>query len=310
MRSRLGRRVGWMGSIVAGLLLAASAPAHATSTLTTPDGAVHTVWEVRTRFRLDGDRPGQWHLAYSVALPEGETLTGIIAPTGDTAQDSAPRLALDPATRKAIVAWTRDDGTSLQIAYARFEAGGWGDFHYLTFGRSDKRLPRIGISLYGSFLFYVEDGQNYMYAPVDLSRGSLYAAPRAISQGALQRTDDGSSTTSSVYLGASSSTAGTRLREPGDGTTQGGQDVPINIKCNKPDGCPSNANVWDVGSRSNCRPQVLVIPGGDLYQAYVVRFDDGAVSLLQVVPVPYPVPEDFGGTTAATFLDAICSSSY
>lgn len=293
--------------MVAALLLAASAPAQAASTLVAPDGAVHTVWEVRTRVHLG---PGQWHLAYSVVPPDGETLTGIIAPTEDTAQDSAPRLALDPVSRKPVVVWTRDDGSSLQIAYARFEAGAWGDFHYLTFARSNDTMPRVGASLYGSFLFYIEDWQHYMYAPLDLSRGLLYAAPRAISQGSLQRTDGDTLTTSGVYAGASAATAGTMIREPGDGTTQGGQDVPVNIKCNKPDGCPGNASVWDVGSRASCRPQVLVIPGSDLYQAYVIRFDNGAVQLMQVVPIPYPVPEDFGGTTAATFLDTICGTSY
>jgi hypothetical protein len=304
----MGRRVGWAGPVVGVLLFAASSPAHASSTLVAPDGAVHTVTEVRTRYRLDTESPGPWYLAYSVVYADGEARTGVIAPTGDLAQDSGPRLALDPVTRKPVVVWTRDDGTSLQIAYTRYEGADWGDFHYLTFARSNETQPRLGDSVYGSFLFFVEDWQRYMYAPVDLSHGRLYAAPRSISQKTLQqRTEE--STSGSSFLAASRLDAASMIYDPGDATIQGGQDVPIVVHCEKNSGC-KNASVWDVGSRHTCRPQVLVIPDNVRYVAYVVRFENGSASLIQTVPIPYEIPPDFGATTAATFLESICAPSY
>lgn len=225
------------------------------------------------------------YLAYSVLYPTGEARTGTISPTEDVAQDSYPRLALDPASRKPILVWSRDDGTSLQIAYARFEVAGWTDFHYLTFSRSRDSLPRIGTALNGSYLYYVEDGLRYMYAPLDLSHGRLYASPRAISKGSL-------------------------VRDTGDSTMQGGQDVPIVISKHCDKSPCKEASVWDVGSRQTCRPQVLVIPNGELLEAYVVRFDDGTSTVLAAIPLPDPtqIPDDFGLTTAAAYLESLCGS--
>jgi hypothetical protein len=292
--------------MAAGFLVAASLPAAAATSLVDSDGTLHTVWVVRTRYLLDSENPGPWQLAYSVTYASGETRTGVISPTEDAARDSSPRLALDPSSRKPILVWARDDGTSMQIAYARFEATGWTDFHYLTFARSDDTLPRIGISLYGSFLFFVEDNLRYVYAPIDLARGRLYAAPKAVPYGTLQKNRDALYSEPGA-TGATRYESSSIILDPGDGTTQGNQDVPININCDKNGGCKSSST-WDVGSRQDCRPQVLVIPERDLSVAYVVRFDNGAAAVLKTLAIPYPIPEDFAITTAAAALEPLCSS--
>ena len=89
-------------------------------------------------------------------------------------------VILDPASGRQIAVWSAFDGVSSKIAYARLENGIWTDYHYLTFGRGHHTEPRIAVTRDGAFLFWIADGQRYLYAPLDLDRGRLHAGPRQV----------------------------------------------------------------------------------------------------------------------------------
>src|SRR5882672_3946547 len=156
---------------------AASAPASAATSVRTPYGAALTVWQAGSG------------LGYALLSVTGTSI-GQVPSTGASTQDAYPWLDLDPASGAPVLIWSRSDGVSLKIAYARFQGDAWTDMHFLTFGSGDHTLPLLATSRDGSFLFYVADGTRYMYAPLDVTSGRLFAAPRHISTGSFQRGAD------------------------------------------------------------------------------------------------------------------------
>jgi len=233
-------------------------------------------------------------------------------PAADAATDAAPFLALD-RTGSAVLVWSRSDGAYKKIAYARFSGGAWTDFHYLTFGRGDDEEPRIGTGRTGSFLFYAAGPDTYLFAPLELVRGRLFAAPRALklgnARGDIPLLPGGAVTNGGVdapvvtglaTLTPSGSAApqGGPL-DPGGLVTQGGTDVPVVSSRTK-------ASAWGVASSGDCRRMVLVIPARDLKSVSVFRFAGGLINVLQRHPMPAPITETFGEETASSYLPAVC----
>jgi len=304
---RIGTSARGIGAAVFACLLAASVPASAATTVTI-DGTVMTVWERGSPIVIEDATPLSGpEIAFSVSDPYG-TRVGTIAPTGDPALDASPFLAVEPASRTPVAVWSRFDGTSRKIAYARFEGGEWNDFHYLTFGRTDDTLPRLGISQTGAYLFWVSNTARYMYAPVDLSTGRLFAPPRAITIGSLQRPQESLLSTADAYtvqggsdvpvvIGKGGNSTRPLLNLSGGEMVQGGSDVPIVI---------GRAAIWGVSSSNDCRDLMLVIPHPSLRSVFVVRFTDGWIQLLREIVVPSPLPETFAEDTAGIFLKSAC----
>src|SRR5712692_187994 len=188
MRGWAGRAMAWIGTSVCACLVAGSGCLAAPRTLTLPDGSALSVWELQLRSDPADPGSGGSAIAYSISDASG-TVTGTIAPTGDSSPDRAPVLAIDPTNGSVVAAWSRFDGADFKIAYARFEQGSWTDFHYLTFGSGSDFEPRIGSSRTGSYLFWIAQGSLYLYAPIDLSAGHLLAVPRGLRLGFLRRPD-------------------------------------------------------------------------------------------------------------------------
>ncbi|HEU4401648.1 MAG TPA: hypothetical protein VFT43_06035, partial [Candidatus Polarisedimenticolia bacterium] len=113
--------------------MVACLPVRAATLVTTSDGRTYAVWERRA--------PSAIAFSFTDAT---ESAAGIIPVTDDVARDTSPALALDPRTGSVVAVWSRFDGSYFKIAYARLESGIWVDFHYLTFGRGNDALPRLG----------------------------------------------------------------------------------------------------------------------------------------------------------------------
>jgi hypothetical protein len=281
-------------------LLAFQVPLRAGQSIVAPDGSIHAVWELHTRTVVGGTSttgPGSRSIMYSVTDASG-TRSGAISPTSDAAADSSPRLTIDAATRSPVVVWSRFDGYLFKIAYARFESGAWRDYHYVSFGSSNDTLPRIGVGRTGANLFWVADSRRFSYAPINLSRGVLTAAPRSIYMETLQaypgRIEDDPLTGS-----GDSQSPSLTSDEP---TALGGSDIPI-----VPGSTTSTqAAVWSVGANVQCADQVLVIPDTELATAYAVRLDDRTASVVKRILLPSPVPEDYGDSVSSLYLGTYC----
>jgi hypothetical protein len=323
MSTPIGSRVPVSGMAALACLLAIALPAAAATSVTTPQGAVVTIWEDHPVTYSGDPGAGRWAIAYSVRDDSG-TRSGTIAPTGDADRDSSPLLLLDQVSGSPVALWSRFDGAFLKIAYARFEGGTFSDFHYLTFGRGDDTLPRIGTGLTGSYLFWVSDGRRYMYAPIDLAGGWLLASPKQLPYGAvrsesfpLERLSESDSTGARGQGGASGSSktgvsgGRTTSRTPIDPTelsSQGGIDSPgiINHNGGAKGGGPGKAEIWDVGGQPDCSTLVLVVPDRSLRALYVVKFSNGAFEVLRQIQVPTPLPARFGESVAQAYLASVC----
>lgn len=308
-------RVTGMGAAVLLCLAAACLPASASPRpLRAGDGSLVTVWEQRGR-ALPGRAATISSIAFSVADAAG-TRTGVVPPTGDAAQDSAPFLAAD-GTGSLVLVWSRFDGVYRKIAYARFTAGIWTGFRFLTFGSGDDDLPILGAGLDGAFLFYVTRPDRCLYAPIGLDSGLLFAPPRAIDVIGLGRQKprlalpgdpafrggtDAPVNWKHCRDGSNCGSHQLGLFLPGDGTVQGGTDVPIvvghgNVK----------ASVWGVGGSRACNRLVLVVPAADARTVLVAEFINGRLRLLRRQPLPAQVQERFGETLAESYLPAVCN---
>lgn len=308
----VGARVGIGTALAMFACLALSVPAALASPrhLELADGRALTVWEQR------GPAPGggeSWSIDYCLRDIDGSTL-GVIPFTDDAAADSAPFPALD-ATGSPVVVWSRFDGSNMKIAYARFSAGVWTDFHFLTFGPGDDIEPRIGTSAAGSYLFFFVRPDKYLFAPLDLSSGRLFAAPHLLSLGNAMRdiTARRRSVDITTYGGVDApivtgrggaprtgaTTDKQSLLRPGGLTPQGGVDVPVvsGLK----------AAAWGVASNEDCLHIILVIPARDLKTVFVFRFNNGLMDLLTRIPMPEQTDHCFGADTAASHLPLVCN---
>jgi len=296
----VGRRTATGMAVTALVWLAASGlPALASPRcLSLPDGSSLEVSE-QLRPTLSGEE--SWRINYTFTDAYGAR-TGVVPPTMDATRDSAPFLALD-ATGSAVLVWSRSDGLYRKIAYARFAGGNWTNFHYLTFGVGDDDLPRIGTDMTGSYLFYAARTDKYLYAPLELVTGRLFAAPRFLNVGGTRRDIESPRPPGNVALrgGVDAPVTGQHGRQllAGGMTIEGGTDVPVvsGIK----------AAVWAVGSSGDCRHLILVVPARDLESVLVFRFANGLIQLLQRVDMPPQITYRFGADTAASYLPLVCN---
>jgi len=304
--ARRAERIG----IAAGLVLLATAclPAFAAApAVLLADGSTLSVWEQHSRARRGQGQP-QSSIAYSLTDVAG-THFGVVPTTDDPTADASPFLAIDE-TGTAVLVWSRFDGSNRKIAFARFSGGSWTDVHYLTFGPGNDDDPRIGVGRDGSYLFFIGQGEKYLYAPVELASGRLNATPRALDLGGARRDITG-------------------LRDPGSVVSFGSTDVPV-VSVTPPDKRGSGSStlrsispqaavdvpvvnqhtkstIWGVGSSGGCRGLVVVVPSHDLKNAYVFSFMNGATTLLRRVGLPDPIVERFGADLAISYLQLRCN---
>jgi hypothetical protein len=174
MHARRELKTWWM-AIAISLVAAGQVSLLAATSVRTADGALLSVHEVR--LGSSGDAPR----ALAFSLENGTRIrNGYVGRTMDRAIDQYPSLTLDPRSGNPVLVWSRSDGISLKVAYARFERGGWSDLHFLTFGPGDNLLPRIESSRGGSFLYWTDADGNTFYAPVDAGSGRFFAPPREL----------------------------------------------------------------------------------------------------------------------------------
>ena len=289
------------------ILTALAAPGiRAADSVLLPDGDLLTVWERRSPRMIvgSGGNEGQ-SIAYSVSGLEG-SVTGTVGPTADLWRDSWPRLIVDPSSGWPVLFWSRHDGISLKIAYARYDSGGWTNIHFVTFGYGNHLVPRVGAGREGAYLFWVAyESTQYMYAPVDLGLGHLLASPHALPtflfpEGPVPDYGGGADAVYDVPVVTGVSpedSSGSQIGDDGGGA-QGVLDVPVVTG--------TSASIWSASSDSACRSQILVLPSVGLSTATVVRFTHGSVTTLSRVSVPSPVPGGFGDSIGAGYLDATC----
>ena len=87
--------------------------------------------------------------------------------------DVAPIVVTDPGTGAVVKIWSRSDGFTAKLAWARLTQGGWGPAHDLTFGLGIDRDPAVGLTSAGSWLFWRNERGQVFYAPVELASGRL-----------------------------------------------------------------------------------------------------------------------------------------
>jgi hypothetical protein len=231
--------------------------------------------------------------------------------TGSAASFVA-KVIQDPASGQSIAVWSATDGQYSKIVYSRLVDGIWSDFHYVTFGRGNDTHPRIALTQDGAILFWISSGQRYMYAPIDLSAGRLYAVPRHIPL----------------------RTAGLQTLSGGGTKQDGGTDVPIIVEdcpegqedCVPLEPTPDPANrfqilseggtdvpiiadvslLWSVTGRSDCSLLIMTLPESLSGAYHVVRFERAGWKRAGKIRV---VPGDFKGLRPQQAADSVLESS-
>src|SRR2546425_6898428 len=155
----------------------------------------------------------------------------------------------------------------------------------------------------GSSPFYAPRPDKYLYAPLELVTGRLFAVPRFLNLGSSHRDIESPRAPGNVPLrgGVDAPVTGQHGKQllAGAMTIEGGTDVPVvsGIK----------AAVWAVGSSGDCRHMILVVPARDLKSVLVFRFTNGLIELLQRVAIPAQINYRFGADTAASYLPLVCN---
>jgi hypothetical protein len=97
-----------------------------------------------------------------------------------TAPGSVPLLLTDPTTGASVRIWSRTDGFTTKIAWARNDGAGWGPSHDLTFGLGVDRDPSVAITSAGAWLFWRDDRDGVFYAPLEIGSGRLLGVPASL----------------------------------------------------------------------------------------------------------------------------------
>ena len=318
-RTTKRKPAGWVLPV---LLAAIALPAHAATSLRTADGTTITVEESAGPLRLRTPEHETRALIYTVE-GAGPTRSRWVSLTADAARDESPVIALDPRSGSPILVWSRFDGSSMKLAWARFERGAWRQTRFITFGQGDDRTPAVGTSLAGSFLFWTQ-GDAVLYAPVDLGTGRLFAAPRPVAAPGVIGGGIGSDGTTDAPIVLSScnqnptglcpATPGTptppalpRIFNPRPPSTEGGTDAPVTIPA--PPGTPTAGGPGLTAvSDPGCSTQVLVLgaSGGRHFQ--IVGFDgSGNVTrTARVALTPEVDLRDAPTAAGAHYLEDLC----
>lgn len=186
----------------------------------------------------------------------------------------APIVVTDPGTGAVVKIWSRNDGFTAKLAWARLIDGVWGPAHDLTFGLGIDRDPAVGLTASGSWLFWRNELGQVFYAPVELASGRLLGVPsglptvRGVRSGSRFGTEGGLDTpVILVPCPDNPSLSCPIIRNPGTPTNpggpisppimEGGMDVPI-----APGGTGTGLGV---ASGTHCDRQIVTIaqPAGD-----------------------------------------------
>jgi hypothetical protein len=230
----------WMktGAIIIGLTALTALPCLAGARITAPGGGTLTVEAVGLDLAADAGREGTRALSWVLQDAAG-IRTGVLPASSDAALDESPMLIADPRSGVPVLIWSHGEAGARKLAWARFETAGWVGVHDLTFGPADDRFPAVGVSSGGAFLFWRRDAGRVFYAPLDLSSGRLFAAPRhlAVSNHGWHGPSIEGGTDAPVILGTCTTTSlqpclgsGRYPIDPGTvppPTLDGGSDVPI-----------------------------------------------------------------------------------
>jgi hypothetical protein len=311
------RPVRWsVVACLAVLFLAAIPELRAESTsVTLTDGSVISAWEVQVHATAgdpdasDGPAAGGSALYYSISGASG-TLVGAVHPTEDAARDTQPTLAVDPSTGSVALLWSRFDGVSFKIAYARLDGTVWTDFHILTFARTGEFEPRVGSSSTGSYLFWLGPEGGVFYAPVDLAGGRLLAA------GTVIRVRPATAGGRTLQSGTGASTSVNRAGGHGSPGRRDSLDPgTVSLGADSTDGPnpPGNkqkpgahCSFWRVHDSAGCRNLILVVPDASLPVVHVILFVNGTSREIGRTTIPYPVPDRFADDLAAAYMNPNC----
>jgi hypothetical protein len=96
------------------------------------------------------------------------------------APEAVPLLLTDVNSGASVRIWSRSDGFTARIAWARNDGSGWGPSHDLTFGLGVDRDPSVAITSSGAWLFWRDDRGGVFYAPLEIGLGRLLGAPASL----------------------------------------------------------------------------------------------------------------------------------
>lgn len=167
------------GAAVIGLAALSTLPCLAGARMPLPGGGTLSVEAVGLDLAADAGAGGTRALSW-VLQDDAGIRTGVVPASSDAALDESPMLIADPRSGVPILIWSHGEAGARKLAWARFDTTGWIGVHDLTFGPVDDRYPAVGVSSAGAFLFYRSDAGRIFYAPLDLSTGRLFAAPRPL----------------------------------------------------------------------------------------------------------------------------------
>jgi hypothetical protein len=254
-------------------------------------------------------------LMFAVSLP---------APAFASAPE-APILVSDPGSGATVVIFSRDEGGTTKLAWARREGSAWGAAHDLTFGPGLDFSPAVGIARTGTWLFWRGEKGRIFSAPVDLSRGHLLAVPRTLSGladglgGGTIRPEGGQDVpiivqacdpTNPVLPCVSTGNSGPGTRNiPPQISPEGGQDVPIiGVIGTSATGSTTTteSGSLSVVSDANCDSQFVTLTEGRSILVFEFRGSGEVASQARVRVGPGIDPAEAAAAAADYFLRATC----
>ena len=315
-------------TLLAGLL-ASAVHVQAATTVRTVTGGAMTVEETGASVRAGAHRGEARALTFTWQDAVG-TRNGIVGPTADLAVDHSPVLTLDPRSGRPVLIWSRWDGTSMKLAWSRFDGDRWTDARFLTFGPGNDLSPAVGTSSAGSYLFWKNEQNQFFYAPIDLGTGRLFAAPALVGAAespvasvTTRLRPEGSSDVP-IILGGCDPNHPETCTDPGGGGAgsgsgvikpEGGSDVPI-IICGPTSGVecdPPKTNIYSqvelvVASDALCASQVLVMASEHGRQLHAVEFLGGGRTRTLDRMAIHPGTDPLAAATAfgSRLLESIC----
>jgi len=159
------------------------------------------------------------------------------------AAENAPLLVREPSSGAIVRIWSRSDGFSTKIAWARNDGTGWSAPHDLTFGPGIDREPAVTVTSTGAWLFWRDERGDVFYAPLDLASGRLFGVPAPLFPGGVRgtlHTEGGSDAPVVLYNCEPDATGCIQARpsqpptvpgmpNPGSPRLEGGSDAPVTV---------------------------------------------------------------------------------
>jgi hypothetical protein len=213
--------------------------------------------------------------------------------------------------------WSRNDGFTSKIAWARNDGAGWGPSHDLTFGMGVDRDPSVAVTSAGAWLFWRDDRGGVFYAPLEIGSGRLLGVPASLPTalglpGGGPRPEGGTDTP--VVLGScdpNDASCIQRQRPPGSPglpnptsppvMQDGGADVPVTIAT-----ATSSSATLLSAAEPTCERSVVTVTQGDTL--LVAELDGaGRVRSQHMVRIGAGVTtEDAGAAASRFYLEQSC----